>query len=224
VLNKLAFVAVMGLLTITVASPSQAQDFSEQLELGTVYINKTVDAGLFVYPAQAKKALTWTSKHAPVVSGGKTYIFVGTDYISNGYIGDTNVTEARSLLCIRKSPDLTINPIPSYAYTIISPGGASTNTWSGGQVFAIPNVVGTSLVSQAYADNLCQTEGLRAYNLSGFRMAEFHDGTGAWPGWNFWAQAASQFNGLSPHPADNLTPIANMRYWVRINDQNANPW
>jgi hypothetical protein len=195
-LKKLAFAATLGLLTLTIASPSQAQ---------------------------VQKAMTWTSLSKAVVVGGKTYIYVGADSFTNGYTGDTYITESRSLLCIRKSKELADNPIPKYAYERRTPGGASINTWSGGQVFAIPNVMGSTLTSQAYADKLCQTEGLRAYNLDGFRMAEFHDGTGVWPGWNFWAEAAPQFNGLSPHP---ITPpaIQNMRYWVRINDQYSNPW
>ncbi len=196
-MKKLAFGAVLGLFTIAIASPAQA--------------NPT--------------AMTWRSLSVPVVVNGKTYIYVGTDNVTNPYSGDTAISEVRSLLCIRKSADLTKNPIPKYAVPSITPGGATRNSWSGGQVFAIPNIVGKSLTSQAVADNLCYKEGLSAYGLAGFRMAEFHDGTVGWAGWDFWAQAASQFNGLSPHPnSSTVVPSANMRYWVRINSTNANPW
>ncbi|MBN4003746.1 hypothetical protein [Nostoc sp. LPT] len=218
--KKLALATTLGLFAIAVASPAQAEIYrviSDEVE-----IDKVIPAP--VQPQFVKKAMTWTSRSAAVLSNGKTYIHVGYDNQTDPYSGDTDVNEARSLLCIRKSPELAENPIPSYAYPIITPGGASKNTWSGGEVFAIPNVVGKSLLSPDYADKLCETEGIRAYKLSGFRMAEFHDGTLGWAGWTFWAQAADQFNGLSPHAIDNLSPLPNMRYWVKINDQNANSW
>jgi hypothetical protein len=219
--NKLVvLITNLGLFVITVASPSKAQT-AEKVILDQA---ETVEKIIPDQKAIIKKAMTWRSLSVAVESNGKTYIYVGSDDQTNAYSGDTDVNEARSLLCIRKSPDLASNPIPSYSFPITTPGGASINTWSGGQVFAIPNVVGKSLISQAYADKLCETEGIRAYNLSEFRMAEFHDGTVGWAGWNFWAEAAPQFNGLSPHPIDQLSPLPNMRYWVRINDQNANPW
>ncbi|QSJ18566.1 hypothetical protein JYQ62_07295 [Nostoc sp. UHCC 0702] len=232
--NKLAFATTVGLFAIAVTSPAQAEIY--QAIRPEAEIDPAIPAELEIDPAipadpvfrppvqVVRKAMTWTSRSVAVVSNGKTYIFVGSDSQTNPYSGDTDINEARSLLCIRKTDELAKNPIPDYAYPIITPGGASTNTWSGGQVFAIPNVVGNTLVSQDYADKLCETEGIRAYNLSGFRMAEFHDGTEGWAGWSFWAEAAPQFNGLSPHPINNLNPIPNMRYWVRINDQYANPW
>jgi len=60
------------------------------------------------------------------------------------------------------------------------------------------------------ADSLCaSTFG------AGYRMAEFHDGDpGYWCGWDFWGDALSA----------NLAPFVNTRFWVSINDQNANPW
>jgi hypothetical protein len=47
-------------------------------------------------------------------------------------------------------------------------------------------------------------------------MAEFHDGDqhAGVAGWDFWAEVSS-IDGL-----DN----PNIRYWVQINDQPANPW
>jgi hypothetical protein len=44
-------------------------------------------------------------------------------------------------------------------------------------------------------------------------MAEFHDGSAPNAGWGFWAES------IDP----NLL-IPGNRYWVSINDQNANPW
>lgn len=73
--------------------------------------------------------------------------------------------------------------------------------WAGGQVLATRPVAGRQLTSLERANELCASE-LGA----GFQMAEFHDGGG---GWNWWA------------PGE--LPTAT-RFWVRINDQPANPW
>ena len=193
-LNKLAFVTVIRILAVTVPLSAQAQT--------------------------AKQAMTWRLIGNPstVLTNGKTYVRIGSDSQTNPYSGDTNVSQALSLLCIRKSDELATNPIPDYAKPYLTPGGASRNTWSGGQVFAIPNVVGSSLLSEADADEKCNAVGKLIYGLSGFRMAEFHDGTdpNGTPGWDFWAQAYSTLSGFSTS--------ATTGYWVKINDQNANPW
>ncbi|MHC5828452.1 MAG: hypothetical protein ACYT04_74295, partial [Nostoc sp.] len=142
-------------------------------------------------------------------NGGKTYVQVRYDEQTNPYSGDTSISETRSLLCIRKSPELENNPISYLTQSAITPGGASKNSWSGGEVFAIPNVVGSSLLYEADADKKCQKAGQSRYNLSGFKMAEFHDGSDPNAGWGFWAQ--------SNDPNLNSPGI---RYWVKINDQN----
>ncbi len=85
-----------------------------------------------------------------------------------------------------------------------APAGISfnfNNGWVGGEVRASAPVTGSVLTSQAVADGICaSTFG------AGWRMGEFHDAGG---GWGWWAAGA-----LS----------TTTRYWVRINDQYANPW
>jgi hypothetical protein len=92
------------------------------------------------------------------------------------------------------------------------------NSWSGGSIFVVPNIVGTQLTSKAVADGICNDYGQKNYGVSGFRMAEFHDGDkqAGWAGWSFWGDASKaarrEFEGFSD------------RLWVSINDQKANPW
>ena len=96
--------------------------------------------------------------------------------------------------------------------------------WAGGRIALTPPIAGTALTSQEVADEFCRT-----HLGEGFRMAEFHDGKyvrgmgesryfgDSWPeahrlrrgGWNFWA--------LGNLPDET-------RFWVRIDDQRANPW
>jgi hypothetical protein len=165
------------------------------------------------------KAMTWVMKNTYTSSNGKTYAFFASDNGmpggTNPYSGDTAIKERRSLLCVRplksgKAPtDLPIKPV-------VTNGGADANTWSNKAVMVIPNVLGTSLTSHADADKKCHSVGVLVHNQPGFRMAEFHDGTGNSPGWNFWAEAYPEVSGL----AQGTTA----RYWVSINDQPANPW
>lgn len=158
-------------------------------------------------PQSSKKAMTWII-NTTVDVNGKTYVQARYDSQTNPYSGDTFVNQALSLLCIRKSQELASNPIPD-----IAKGTAYTNAWSGGEVFAIPEVVGSSLLSPADADAKCQTAGQNRYGLSGFRMAEFHDGNQPYSGFGFYAQSDD------PNLSNSGT-----RFWVWINDQNANPW
>jgi hypothetical protein len=145
----------------------------------------------------------------------KDYILVGADGKSNAYTGDTNIKEAHGLLCIKKlniSQPFGLSPAPS-----TTPGGALRDSWSGGYLFVIPNVTGTTLTSKAVADNLCNKYGQSNYGVTDYRMAEFHDGDQkGLAGWSFWGDAAysatRDFEGF------------NDRLWVAINDQNANPW
>ena len=167
-------------------------------------------------PVSTKKAMTWiinTVIYTNVYNSGKTYAQVRYDSQTDPYSGDTSVNQSLSLLCIRKSPELAVDPIPNQTQSVITPGGASKNSWSGGEIFAIPNVLGSSLVSPEVADGKCEQAGQERYHLSGFRMAEFHDGSDPNAGWGFWAQSDDP-NLSSP----------GIRYWVKINDQNANPW
>jgi len=75
------------------------------------------------------------------------------------------------------------------------------NGWAGGHIYQTPAVAGTTLTSLSAADALCASS-----FGSGYRMAEFHDGAGGW-GWSAYGNIA----GTS-------------RFWVYINDQNANCW
>lgn len=162
--------------------------------------------------AQAKPlALTWQQVGSPLVLNGKTYVLFGHGGISNPYRGDTNINESRSLLCIKKTGAPAPLGLPA---PVISPGGATTRSWSGGKVLVIPNIRGTQLTSLAVANNMCNQVGIIVTGTSGYRMAEFHDGTGNWPGWSYYAEAYGDINGLAP----------STRYWVYINDQPANPW
>lgn len=87
------------------------------------------------------------SIYTNVYNSGKTYAQVRSDGQTDPYSGDTSVNQALSLLCILKSPELAVDPIPNQTQSAITPGGASKNSWSGGRIFAIPNVLGSSLVS-----------------------------------------------------------------------------
>jgi hypothetical protein len=163
-----------------------------------------------------RNAMTWKMKQAPVVIGSKTYVLFGSDNGqpggTNPYNGDTSVNEYRSLLCINKTGAPAPEGLPSSS---ITPGGANNNSWSGGTVLVIPNIQGKQLTSQAVADNMCAQVGKITRGISGYRMAEFHDGNGSNPGWSFWAEAYGDINGLA----------SSTRYWVNINDQpGATPW
>ena len=209
--KQLGFVVLIGSSIILASSASAREVPTESVPMESVPIELQP-----IESVSAKKAMTWivnTSISTNVYNGGKTYIQVRYDDQTNAYSGDTPVDQTLSLLCIRKPQELVNNPIPAFTESVITPGGASKNSWSGGEVFAIPNVVGSSLLSSADADGKCQAAGQNRYGLPDFRMAEFHDGSDPNAGWGFWAQ--------SDDP--NLS-LPNNRYWVKINDQNANPW
>jgi hypothetical protein len=168
-----------------------------------------------VPPSSTRNAMTWKSSPTIAVLNGKTYVLFGSDNGqpggTNPYNGDTSVNEYRSLLCIKKTGAPAPVGLPSGSVT---PGGATKGSWSGGTVLIIPNVQGKQLTSQAVADNMCNQVGQIVRGTSGYRMAEFHDGTGTNPGWSFWAEAYGEINGFAP----------STRYWVHINDQPSNPW
>lgn len=164
----------------------------------------------------SRNAMTWKMLTSPLVLNGKTYVLFGSDNGqpggTNAYNGDTSINEYRSLLCINKEK---VVPAPAgLPPSSVTPGGATKTSWSGGKVLVIPNIQGKQLTSQAVADDMCAQVGKITRGTSGYRMAEFHDGTGENPGWSFWAEAYSDINGLAP----------STRYWVNINDQPANPW
>ena len=139
------------------------------------------------------------------------YVLVGADSYSNPYSGDTSTTKASSLLCIHFQG---ASAPPGLPPPVVTPGGALKNSWSGGDLFVVPKVLGTDLTSPAVADNMCATHGAQKYGMIGARMAEFHDGDNAagWAGWGFW--------GIAAH----ISETFDGRLWTKINDQNANPW
>jgi hypothetical protein len=158
-----------------------------------------------------KKAMTWTL----LSMSGNSALF-GRDEVTDPYQGDTLITERRSLLCVSVAGNLA-KPENLTTGEHISPGGADIYSWSGRQVFAIPDILGQSLSSEAAADEKCAAVGEVIYGPNRrFRMAEFHDGIGSWPGWSFWAQAYCGIQGMNE--------LRTVRYWVKINDQPANPW
>jgi hypothetical protein len=160
----------------------------------------------------SKKAMTWVVIDTAMING-KTYALFGSDHLTNPYQGDTDIRETRSLLCIQKNNLPAPLGLPP---STITNGGALRGSWSGGRVVIVPDVQGSTLTSQVFADEKCRLQGLQVAGEDGFRMAEFHDGDqhSGWAGWDFWAEVSS-IEGL-----DNR----NIRYWVGINDQSANPW
>ena len=144
----------------------------------------------------------------------KDYILVGADSVSNPYNGDTSTANANSLLCIYALglPKPAGLPAP-----IKTPGGALKNSWSGGKLFLVPHVTGTSITSPAVGDNLCATWGEQTFGTHGARMAEHHDGANSegWAGWGFWAEKLSPAQGQQNYDG---------RLWVKINGQRSNPW
>ena len=165
-----------------------------------------------------KKALTWKVAKTKVV-GGKTYVLMSHDYgpghMSNPYVGDTGINQRRSLLCLKKSEKPTAEPEGLKPFNVTTPGGALAYSWSSAKIIAIPNVLGSDLTSRAVADRKCDTMGQLVYGVSGYRMAEFHDGKmNSVAGWSFWVEGYSALQGLDVKGL----------YWIAIKDQPANPW
>ncbi|MGB1251526.1 MAG: fasciclin domain-containing protein [Candidatus Promineifilaceae bacterium] len=121
---------------------------------------------------------------------------VGADRRTNPYRGDSSCEQMHPLLCMNQD----FRGAPSADYL---------EGWSGSVVEATVPIPGTRLRSQEIADNICKNTFGHQY-----RLAEFHDGNaglniGPISGWKFWAYGALD---------------AGTRFWVRINDQAANPW
>jgi hypothetical protein len=163
-------------------------------------------------PSPTKRAMTWRVLKTAVIQG-KSYALFGSDSQTNPYQGDTDINEVHSLLCIHKINLPAPLGLPSPTTTT---GGALRGSWSGGQVLVIPNIQAKALISELIANETCRGQGQRLSNIDEFRMAEFHDGDrlAGWAGWDFWAEVSSI------EALDN----PDIRYWVQINDQNANPW
>ncbi|UBV44352.1 hypothetical protein LAJ19_14385 (plasmid) [Deinococcus taeanensis] len=121
---------------------------------------------------------------------------VGADEATDPYAGDTSATADLPLLCLNQDGRAAPEGLALDFY----------NGWAGGEVRATPPVNGTALTSRKAADTFCATE-----FGANWRMAEFHDGQvdGQKGGWRFYA--SGQLN-------------REARFWVAIDDQNANPW
>jgi hypothetical protein len=122
---------------------------------------------------------------------------LGTDLIGchaqpscEPYQGDTACTVQLPVLCIKQDG----SPNPG------TPVNGVYRQWAKGHVATTPPVRGDSLGSRALADGLCL-----ALFGPGWRMAEFHDGSG----WSFDAYGDVRDDS---------------RLWVAINDQKANCW
>lgn len=158
------------------------------------------------------KAMTWSVLDI-VILNGKPYALFGADALTNPYNGDTDINAVLPLLGIKNMNLPKPARLPTSSTTN---GGALRGSWSGAKAIAVPDIRGNSLTSQSIADEKCRNHGLKMLGEDGFRMAEFHDGdkTAGMAGWDFWADAS----------AIDVLQVAKIRYWVQINDQNANPW
>lgn len=163
---------------------------------------------------QGKKAMTWRLLDTRMGRDGTPYVLFGSDEQTNPYVGDADIGQTENLLCIYKGNLPTPSELPAIT---ITPGGATRGSWSGGKAMVVFDVPGTALSSNVEADKLCNSEGQK-FGINGFRMAEFHDGyqPGGITGWDFWADGSNvNLRGEN---------LSNKRFWVAINDQQANPW
>jgi hypothetical protein len=150
---------------------------------------------------QSVKAMTWTTLQLIKSWNNQNYYaLVGSDINTNPYEGDTLITESLPILCIKKAN----LPKPDFVSPHFTPGGAMRGTWSNGYIALTKPIQGLEITSLKVANEICQqTFG------EGYRMAEFHDGAA----WDFWGEIVNNANFTLQD-----------RFWVFINDQQANPW
>ena len=135
--------------------------------------------------AELRRGMTWTVREQQ-----GSYVHVGSDGVTDAYNGDTTIDQYRPLLCLQVDGQ----PAPPISFDFY-------NGWVGGNLAVTGPIQGAQLTSQARGDEICaQILG------AGYRMAEFHDGSG---GWSYWG-------------AGSIAP--GTRFWTAINDQPANPW
>lgn len=174
--------------------------------------------------AAPHKAFTFGIKDTQSV-GGKHYVLFGRIAAESPLTGNTPNNQRRSLLCLSSEQIAggSAGDFPKYK-PFVSQGGANVNTWSGRKFLVIPNVQGDTLLSRSDADQKCDTVAKIVYGAtSSFRMAEFHDGTGANPGWGFWAEGYNVLQGLSAQPVVN--PVSSeARYWIDVEKGGVHPW
>jgi hypothetical protein len=149
-------------------------------------LNKSSTNPVQVTANQGHLGMTWR-----LLGTNGLYAHVGSDGQTNPYNGDTSASASLPILCLKQSG-------------LAPPAGITfdfNDGWAQGDIALSAPVSGLSLTSQAAADNICATT-----VGAGYRMGEFHDGSG---GWTWWGRG-------------NISSAT--RFWVAINDQAANPW
>lgn len=167
---------------------------------------------------QAEDALS-PGCSSPSVACGMTWVKVGhdgskgQDTVSchdhsvtpnescDAYVGDTNCTIYRPILCIHKDNSA------SNGFS-----GSFYNGWAAGNINITRPIQGTQLTSQAVADGICASQ----FGV-GWQMAEFHDGNGGWS-WTSYGNLNDLYNDTDG------SHTLHHRFWVRISDQPANCW
>jgi len=140
----------------------------------------------------------------------------------NAYNGETPETTSLAILCFVPGSAAPPAGYNTYYQTHFTPGAQAVDNWkyysnwSGGQIGLTSQIAGTTITSQAVADNICKgPQGLSDPNA---RMLEFHDnGVG---GWNVSGNIHP--NSKTPHLLKNNANAR--RFWVRITDQPSNLW
>ena len=142
----------------------------------------------------------------------------------NPYLGDTPCNHTKPVLCIQKLSLLR----PPYATAAPQYQG-----WTGGLLALTNPIRGCKLTSQAAGNAYCtaqlganyvMAEWHDGYYIAGMSDTQFFGST-----WTFTGSSVSQsgtgFVGYSNiKKVGSATPIKNPRFWVAINDQNANCW
>lgn len=123
------------------------------------------------------------------------FVKVGAHEESDPYIGDTTVTEALPILAIKRGR----SDIPAELDGKVG----RTAGWSGGSVAMTRRISGAEITGLSQANDLISSQLGEQWE-----MAEFHDGG---TGWYFWAHAEGEFS-------------LGEKFWIYINDQEANPW
>lgn len=176
--------------TASNATHAWSQTGTPQLSLTAVRddhgrrFNRATSRPIVVNTHQSHFGMTWR-----VLERNGSYSHVGSDALTNPYVGDTNPTASLPILCLNQD---NRPPPPGFVFDFY-------NGWVRGEIRLTAPVMGSSLTSRATADNICASTFGGAY-----RMGEFHDGGG---GWSWWGQgvlsSASRFwVAISDQPAN----------------------
>lgn len=157
------------------------------------------------------KALTWQGY--PLPTADQNVVRVGCYNNCDAYNGDTSINEKRRILCIIPGKSEPSAEYVNYATSQRPNDWQFYMGWSGAQVALSAPILGIDVSSKAIANKICQ----KTMRSESARIAEFHDNKSG--GWSFGAtihqnsQAKASLRGKTKE-----------RFWVEINDQNANPW